>query len=162
MSDERAAPLVHEVVVEAAQAHAFDTWVKRAGTWWPRAHTLTGDPKEILFEPRVGGQVLERGRDGQEHPWGEVLVWEPPERVELRWHHVFPASEATQLAISFLPAAEGTVVRIEQSGWESLGSSGPPRRQRTVQGWANVGEAFAHFVTVSGSGPRGTDGPGSG
>jgi hypothetical protein len=147
--DDTTAPLVHEVVVRADPDHAFRTWVDRATTWWPPGHTVSGDPTAIVVEPRVGGRVVELGRDGSEHPWGEVLVWDPPARLEMRWHHVFPAAEATRLAVTFRPVDDGTLVRLEQSGWDALGADGPPRRNRTVQGWANVVGAFDRYLTES-------------
>lgn len=129
-------PLVHELTVGADPAHAFTTWVDRAAQWWPAGHTVSGGPAAVVFEPRPGGRVYERGPDGAEHVWGEVLGWDPPHRLELLWHLFFPRSEATHVVVTFTAEGSATRVRIEQTGWEALGSAGPARRERTQAGWA--------------------------
>lgn len=134
-------PLVVEFVVNATPEHAFDTWVSDQRLWWPRGHTISGDPADIVLEGRVGGRVYERDRDGAEHVWAEVLAWEPPVRVRLLWHLFFSRDEATQLEVTFRPAGTdrpGTLVRLVQTGWDALGDAGPPRRERTIGGWAAV------------------------
>jgi hypothetical protein len=142
-----AEPLVVEFEVGVAPAHAFDVWTQRCATWWPRSHTMSGDPSAITFEPRAGGRIVERGPGG-DHEWGEVLAWEPPDRVRCLWHPFFDRAEATEVDITFRAVESGTAVRIEQRGFERLGDAGPPRRARTHQAWAVVTEAFARAVSV--------------
>jgi Activator of Hsp90 ATPase homolog 1-like protein len=136
-------PLVVEFAVDASPRHAFDTWTARCGMWWPSSHTVSGDPAAITFEPRPGGRIFERGADGAEHDWGEVLEWAPPTRLRYLWHLFFDPAEATEVEITFTGQDTKTVVRIEQRGWERLGEAGPPRRTRTGQAWAAIGDLFA-------------------
>ena len=35
----------------------------------------------VMFDPRVGGRVYDRGIDGSEGQWARVLAYEPPNRV---------------------------------------------------------------------------------
>jgi len=129
-------PLIVEFEVRVAPAHAFDVWTSRCGSWWPAGHTVSGDPASIVFEPRAGGRILERAHDGQEHDWGSVIDWEPPSRLRYRWHLFFDPSEATEVEVTFSASGErGTVVRLEQRGWERLGETGQTRRARTGQAW---------------------------
>jgi uncharacterized protein YndB with AHSA1/START domain len=80
-------PIVVEFDLEASPAHAFEVWTSRPSMWWPRSHTITQDPDlTVAFEPFPGGRIYERGRDGSEHEWGEIMVWEPPDRVGYLWH----------------------------------------------------------------------------
>jgi uncharacterized protein YndB with AHSA1/START domain len=39
----------------------------------------------MVFEPRPGGHVYDRGVDGSECRWARVLVYEPPARVVFSW-----------------------------------------------------------------------------
>jgi len=146
------APLVLQSEVAAGVDHAFRTWTERPALWWPPGHTLSGDPASIVFEPRVGGQIYEVDRAGTELPWGRILLWEPPHRVEYSWHHFFPIDEATNVAVSFTPRPspspgdDHTVVRIEQSGWDALGDLGPSRREGNTRGWSAVLDAFRQHL----------------
>ena len=129
-------PLVVELEVAATGQRAFDTWVEQAHVWWPKGHTMSGDPEAIVFEPEPGGRIYERAHDGQELVWGEVVTWEPPHRLRCRWHLFFSPEEATDLDITFEDNGDHTLVRLTQTGWEALGEQGPIRRERTVGGWA--------------------------
>jgi uncharacterized protein YndB with AHSA1/START domain len=139
-------PLVVEFDVDAAPAHAFDTWTSRCGLWWPRGHTICGAPAAITFEPFAGGRIFERAADGTEHDWGKVLDWEPPTRLRYRWHLFFDPVQATEVEVTFTAHDARTLVRIEQTGWDQLGEAGPPRRSRTQQGWGAITTAFARSL----------------
>ena len=138
-------PLVVEIAVEAPVAHAFEVWTGRFHQWWPRSHTVA-QSEELVFEPFAGGRIFERSVDGNEHDWGEVLEWEPPNRVSYLWHLFFDRTEATEVEVTFSPSDEGTQVRIRQTGWEKLGDAGPTRRARTGQAWQEVLGWFAEAL----------------
>jgi uncharacterized protein YndB with AHSA1/START domain len=92
----------------------------------------------VVFEPFAGGRIYERSSDGIEHDWGEIVVWQPPQRVAYWWHLFFDRSEATEVEVSFAPAGSGTKVRIEQTGWERLGDQAGPRRDNTHRAWSSI------------------------
>ena len=135
--------LVVEFDVRASVEHAFAVWTQRAGTWWPKGHTVSGDPESVRFEPRVGGRIVERARDGAEHVWGEVTAWEAPSRVEFLWHLFFDRTQATRVALTFTDRGPTTRVRLEQTGFAALGEAGAVRRERTLLSWGAVTTAFA-------------------
>lgn len=139
-------PLVVEFEVAAPVAHAFRTWVGEAARWWPSGHTVSGGPTAVVFEPRAGGRIYERSGDGTEHPWGEVLEWDPPGRLRYLWHLFFARDEATEVEVTFTPSPTGTSVRLVQTGWDRLGDAGPVRRERTVSGWAAVTAPYAAWL----------------
>jgi uncharacterized protein YndB with AHSA1/START domain len=132
-------PLVLELEVACPPEHAFSVWAERTSLWWPHGHSVSGDAGlTVTFEPRAGGRIFERTPDGAEHEWGEVLAWEPPHRLAYLWHLRFDRSDATEVEITFAPAADGTAVRIVHRGWERLGAKAPERRERNQRGWAGL------------------------
>jgi uncharacterized protein YndB with AHSA1/START domain len=133
-------PVVVEFEVKAPPQHAFEVWTSKASMWWPRSHTITEDPGlRVVFEPFSGGRIYERGSDGSEHEWGEVLVWEPPLRVDYLWHLFFDRSEATEITVTFTEIEDGSRVRLVQTGFEKLGDEiGQERRRRTSTAWVEV------------------------
>jgi uncharacterized protein YndB with AHSA1/START domain len=133
-------PIVVEFEVRATPEHAFDVWTSRPSMWWPKSHTVTQDPDLIVvFEPFPGGRIYERGSDGVEHEWGEVISWEPPARLNYLWHLFFDRSEATEISVTFTAQKGGSRVRLVQTGFEKLGDVvGPERRHRTNHAWLEV------------------------
>ena len=134
--------------MQAPVDHAFAVWTERCATWWPLDHTISREPESITFEPLAGGRIFERGADGVEHEWGQVVAWEPPTRVAYRWHLFVDPSEATDVEVTFRSDGdERTVVRLEQRGWERLGDVGPSRRTTTGHAWAELSEIFIAVCT---------------
>lgn len=133
-------PIVVEFDVRASPQHAFEVWTSKTSMWWPRSHTISGDQSlDVVFERFAGGRIYERGSDGTEHEWGEVLVWEPPTRVDYLWHLFFDRSEATEITVTFTAIEDGSKVRLVQTGFEKLGVEvGSERRRRTSNAWLEV------------------------
>jgi hypothetical protein len=145
-------PIVVEFEVEVSPAHAFDVWTSRPTLWWPRSHTVTQDPDlVVVFEPFPGGRIYERGPDGSEHEWGEILVWDPPARVGYLWHLFFDRSEATEITVTFTGTGTGSRVKLVQTGFERLGDEvGRDRRTRTSRAWIEVTGRYRSALTGSG------------
>jgi uncharacterized protein YndB with AHSA1/START domain len=74
------------IVVEMPIERAFSVFTDDIGSWWnPEHHILDAELAEMVFEPRVGGHVYDRGVDGSECRWARVLAYEPPNRVVFSW-----------------------------------------------------------------------------
>jgi uncharacterized protein YndB with AHSA1/START domain len=74
------------ITVEAPIERAFRVFTDGIATWWPpEHHILDGELAEMVFEPRVGGHVIDRGVDGSECAWARVLAYEPPTLVVFSW-----------------------------------------------------------------------------
>jgi uncharacterized protein YndB with AHSA1/START domain len=74
------------ITVEAPADKTFSMFTEGMGTWWPPDHhILEGELAEMVFEPRVGGHIYDRGVDGNECHWARVLAYEPPHRVVFSW-----------------------------------------------------------------------------
>lgn len=145
-------PLRVSFDVACSQAHAFRTWTDRISTWWPRDHTVSGRAELVVLQGDVGGRIYERTPEGTEHDWGEVTVWDPPERLAYRWHLGTDRSSATDVSIRFVAReATRTTVEIEQQGWERLGDAGPQWRARNKVGLSSL---VPHFVAAANKGEQ--------
>jgi hypothetical protein len=61
------------VTIDCTAEHAFRVFTEGIGTWWPlHTHSISvmddgsGAPETAVMEPRVGGRLYERTRDGRE------------------------------------------------------------------------------------------------
>jgi uncharacterized protein YndB with AHSA1/START domain len=115
----------------------FKLWTAETSTWWPTSHTVSAQiGVEIIIEPGVGGRIYERTPEGDEHDWGRVTRWEPPDRIAYLWHLRQDRADATEVEITFASDEyDGTEVSIEHRGWERLGDLGAERRQQNKHGW---------------------------
>ena len=75
-----------DIEVGAPIARAFHVFTAEIGTWWDDDKHLLAQPlAEMVFEPFVGGNIIDRAVDGSECRWARVLVWDPPHRVVFSW-----------------------------------------------------------------------------
>jgi hypothetical protein len=140
-------PLRISFDVECSAEHAFTVWTSGLSTWWPRDHTVTGQPDlTVVLQTRVGGRIYERTSDGAEHDWGEVTVWEPPKQLSYLWHLQRDRADATEVEIRFLPqGGDTTRIEIEHRGWDQLGDDADQWRDRNRIGWSTL---LPHFLTA--------------
>ncbi len=63
------------VEMQAPIERAFEVFTDDIGSWWdPTHHILQAELAEMIFEPRAGGHVYDRGVDGTECRWARVLA----------------------------------------------------------------------------------------
>ena len=144
------------VVVGAPIEKAFSVFTDGIATWWsPDHHVLQTELAEMVFEPREGGFIYDRGVDGSECRWARVLVYQPPHRlvfswdISLQWQIELDPTRTSEVDVRF--TAEGprrTRVELEhrhidrhRDGWEQMRDAvGSP------DGWAvglrRFGERF--------------------
>ena len=144
------------VVVGAPIEKAFSVFTDGIATWWsPDHHVLQTELAEMVFEPREGGFIYDRGVDGSECRWARVLVYQPPHRlvfswdISLQWQIELDPTRTSEVDVRF--TAEGpsrTRVELEHrhidrhgDGWEQMRDAvGSP------DGWAvglrRFGERF--------------------
>jgi uncharacterized protein YndB with AHSA1/START domain len=85
-TDTSATEVRTSIVVNAPAEQAFEVFTAGIGSWWhPDHHILRAELAEMVFEPRVGGHVYDRGVDGTECRWARVLAYEPPTQVVFSW-----------------------------------------------------------------------------
>jgi uncharacterized protein YndB with AHSA1/START domain len=139
MTMQAAATSVHtSVVVEAPIERAFSVFTDEIGSWWPAEHhIIEAELAEMVFEPREGGHVYDRGVDGSECHWARVLAYEPPDRIVLSWDintqwqiETDPA-KTSEVEVRFVAEApDRTRVELEHrnldrhgEGWEQMRDS---------------------------------------
>ena len=117
---------------------------------------MLGTPiAETVFEPRVGGGIVDRAADGSECRWARILAFDPPERVVFswdispRWTIETDPAHASEVEVRFY-AESPTRTRVELEhryldrhgpGWEAItgGVDGP-------QGWPLYLDRYAALV----------------
>ena len=86
MAQTEAVTVRKQIVVDAPIERAFTVFTDRFGDFKPREHNLLGAPiAETVFEPRVGGGIVDRAADGSECRWARILAYDPPDRVVFSW-----------------------------------------------------------------------------
>ncbi len=135
MSDSHHQTVRSSIVVDAPIDQAFAVFTDDIGSWWPpEHHILEGELAEMVFEPRVGGHVYDRGVDGGECRWARVLAYEPPHRVvftwdiSLRWQVEADPDRTSEVEVRFIPESpRQTRVELEHrnierhgDGWEQM------------------------------------------
>lgn len=139
------------VTVSVPVERAFEVFTAEIGTWWPlRTHAVDTERSEtVVMEGRVGGRLFERTPTGEEHVWGTLVAWEPPNRIVYSWHPGRGEETAQEVEITFSPEAEGTRVDIRHYGWERLGD----RLEKTIasynEGWDKVIAVYARAAERS-------------
>lgn len=148
------APVVRAAFVRCDVQQAFTAFTERIGAWWPLpTHGLFGERAGgVAF---VSGRLVERSVAGEEVTWGEVLVWEPPDRLVVSWHPGREPDDASEVEVRFLPEEDGTRVELEHRGWERFGEDAVRRRRGYVGpgAWGAVLEHFADVAEPPADGP---------
>ncbi|MGH3410582.1 MAG: SRPBCC family protein, partial [Streptosporangiaceae bacterium] len=144
------APVRHEVVVNAPIERAFRVFTDDFGRWWPKAHTIASFPVDrAIIESWAGGRCFDRGADGRECDWGQVLVWEPPVRLVLAWQvdgawsYEPEVANASRVTISFAALGGQTRVTLVHDEFERHLNAGPDLADGVRDGWGTALRQFA-------------------
>jgi len=146
------------MVVEAPVALAFEVFTEDIGSWFPRDYNLLDvEIAERVFEPRVGGQVYDRGTDGSECHWARVLAFEPLERLVISWdispHWQIETdhNRTSEVEVRFSPEGAGrTRVELEHRNIERHGEGWQGLRDAlgSDNGWPGCLRAFAERLAA--------------
>ena len=140
-------------VVHTSIERAFDVFTAQMLTWWPPDHhILRAELAEMVFEPRVGGDVYDRGVDGSVCRWARVLAYDPPNRVVFSWDITTSwqvetdPSKASEVEVRFVSeATDRTRVEIEHRHLERHGPAWQGMRD-AVAGQGGWPLTLARFV----------------
>jgi uncharacterized protein YndB with AHSA1/START domain len=135
MTQAATAAVRKQIVVPASQQRAFEVFTAGFGDFKPREHNLMASPiAKTVFEPRVGGHIVDIADDGSECPWARILAYEPHERVVFSWdigpdwQLVADPDNASEVEVRFVAESpERTRVELEHRhldrhgpGWEAV------------------------------------------
>jgi len=142
------APVRKSILVNAPQAHAFEVFTARFGSWWPKAHHIAPvEMQDAIIEPRPGGRWYEKGIDGSECLWGDVVVWQPPEKLVLSWHlnsqFKYDENVESEVEVRFIAQSEG-VTRVElEHRITAVDAEAMRTAVDSPQGWSGLLALFA-------------------
>jgi uncharacterized protein YndB with AHSA1/START domain len=135
-----------KIRVEVPIARAFEVFTQGLQDWWPvESHSLHGGVPSADWRP--GGLLVETTSDGGRFEWADVLEYDPPVGLRLRWR-VNPGKPWTELKVSFVADGAGTLVELVHAGWESYADGAGEELAGYTSGWDIVlGRYAAHSET---------------
>ena len=129
-----------QILVWAPIDRAFAVFTGRFGDFKPPEHNLLGAPiAETVFEPRVGGNIIDRAVDGTECRWARILAYEPPDRVVFSWdiNALWKPDTTVGSEVEVRFIAEGpnaTRVELQHRNFERMGEAGQTMRDTVDSG----------------------------
>ncbi len=150
MSDDA---IEYSIEVRVDRARAFHIWTGHIDLWWPKpGHTRSGGIETtISMEPEVGGRLFERTPDGREFQWGEVQIWEPPERIVHTWLMGTDEKHPTIVDVTFTAGgSEATNIVVRQQAGRMAKPAWRLRCGGFKRAWADVIRAYCNAVETDG------------
>ncbi|MGY1642633.1 SRPBCC family protein [Geodermatophilus sp. SYSU D00703] len=135
MTQAATAAVRKQIVVPVPQRRAFEVFTAGFGDFKPREHNIMASPiARTVFEPRVGGHIVDVAEDGSECRWARILAYEPHDRVVFSWdigpdwQLVADPDNASEVEVRFVAESpERTRVELEHRhldrhgpGWEAV------------------------------------------
>jgi uncharacterized protein YndB with AHSA1/START domain len=134
-------PVRKTVTVKQPPERAFALFTARIADWWPATDSSAGGT--VVLEPRPQGKVYQRSSDGSIEFLGDVLTWEPPHRLVLRWQPASGMAAPTEVEVVFNAEADGTRVELEHRGWDRLGEQASAARGEYDARWDDALRNYA-------------------
>ena len=146
-----------QVVVEAPIERAFAVFTDGFGDFKPREHNLLRSPiAKTVFEPRVGGHIVDIAEDGTECRWARILAYRPHELVVFSWdigpdwQLVSDPENASEVEVRFVAETpQRTRVELEHRHIERHGPGWEAVRDGIAddQGWPLYLDRYAALVS---------------
>jgi uncharacterized protein YndB with AHSA1/START domain len=132
--------LTKTITVDLPLEEAFRLYTEGMASWWPFETHSIGEHEvaTVVLEPREGGRIFERTKNGEERNWGSVVLWDPPRRLAHTWHLMRPEEEAQRVEVSFEQDGSGTRLELVHTGWERLGDRAAEMFGNYDSGWDYV------------------------
>jgi Activator of Hsp90 ATPase homolog 1-like protein len=116
-----------QVYLEAWPEDAFRTFIEEVGVGMRTISSSLIQPESgryLCFRRDASGRFVEvyDAAAGEGLELGRITVWAPAGRLALSWREPdWPEGASTDVDIRFEPIFGGTLVRVEQSGFERVG-----------------------------------------
>jgi uncharacterized protein YndB with AHSA1/START domain len=131
------------VDVRAPIGRAFEVFTAGIGTWWDDdKHLLRAPLAAMVFEPYVGGNIIDRGVDDTECRWARVLAYDPPRRVcfswdiNTRWQLEKDLAKTSEVEVIFTEISpERTRVVLTHRHLDRHGNGWQDMRDAVSSGW---------------------------
>ena len=144
-------PVRKSIRVQANTTRAFKVFTEGIDSWWPKSHHIGKSPMlRAVLEGRIGGRCYSEQADGTECDWGQITLWEPPQRFVMAWliqltnGEWLPESDASicsEVEVTFTPQPDGsTLVELEHRAFERMIAGGAMMRAGVNQegGWGGL------------------------
>jgi uncharacterized protein YndB with AHSA1/START domain len=137
------------VNVAVPPERAFAVFTDQLADWWPsETHSIAAMDGRLAdrleLEWRVGAVGAEISGD-ERGEWWDVIAYEPPERLALRWR-VNPNNPPTEVEVRFTAEGDGTRVDLEHRGWEAFADG--EARTSYDGGWEAVLGRYVEHVNA--------------
>lgn len=157
MTDDQTSVSVR-TTVQLPPAQAFRLFTEGIGSWWDKdKHILEAPLEQMIFEPFVGGHIIDRGTDGSECRWARVLAYDFPDRVvfswdiNVQWQIETDPAKASEVEIAFTQVSPGsTEVVLTHRHLDRHGQGWTGMRDAVAGGWNLDGFAAAARQPFSG------------
>jgi len=146
-------PVRKSVTVKAPVARAFEVFTAGFDTWWPRTHHIGKSPLQTsVVETRLGGRCYGKCVDGTECDWGQVLTWDPPNRLVIAWQITHEwgyepdLAKSSEVEVRFTPEGDGsTRVDLEHRHFDRHGAGGATMKISvdSPNGWGGLLQLYA-------------------
>jgi len=138
--------ITKSILLTCGKDRAFELFTGRISEWWPPERRHTKDPNSrIVLSPNDG--FFERDAAGNAIELGQVLAWDPPDRLELHWFPGTDRDHPTHVAVQFIAEGLSTKVVVIHAATTSSQALFPIRAERYDASWnlvlAALGRAAA-------------------
>ncbi|MCP3742093.1 SRPBCC domain-containing protein [Rossellomorea sp. BNER] len=134
-----------EYMIKASKEKVFTSLTKDINNWW--GYRLCGEGSIFSLEPKVGGQFLESGKNGDGAHWGTITYIKP--NAEIRLHGLLGMQGAVTSSYSYVLEEQGeaTLLKLSHS---AVGLLDPNWENAHAGGWEELlGSFLKSYVETS-------------
>lgn len=107
--------------VKASPERAFAVFTQEIGAWWRPNMMFQTTPRPPGVLAFAEGRLIETLANGKVFEIGQVLAWEPPERLLFSWRQAnFPPDLKTEVEVRFEAVGDETRVSVEHRGFHQV------------------------------------------